>query len=79
MVDRAKVKIEAVAMEIWPACIGTVIHCPSAAIVFDRFHIIKKLNEAIDETCRLLYNEEKDINKKKIIKGTQLVIANDWV
>ncbi len=75
MVDRDKVKIEAVAMDMWPAYIGsTLIHCPSAAIVFDRFHIIKKLNETIDETRRLLYNEEKDINKKKIIKGTRWLL-----
>ena len=80
MVDREKVKIEAVAMDMWPAYISsTLAHCPLAAIVFDRFHIIKKLNEAIDETRRLLFNEEKDINKKKIIKGTRWLLLNKGV
>lgn len=75
MVGRAKVKIEAVAMDMWPAYIGSVLaHCPSAAIVFDRFHIIRKLNDAIDETRRLLFNEEKDMNKRKIIKGTRWLL-----
>jgi len=75
MVGWQKVKIEAVAMDMWPAYIGSVLaHCPSAAIVFDRFHIIRKLNEAIDETRRVLYNEEKDINKKTIIKGTRWLL-----
>jgi len=75
MVDRDNVKIEAVAMDMWPAYIGSTIeHCPSASIVFDRFHIIKKLNEAIDQTRRLLFTEEKDINKKKIIKGTRWLL-----
>lgn len=80
MVDRGKVKIKAVAMDMWPAYIGSVLaHCPSAAIVFDRFHITKKLNEAIDETRRLLFNEEKDINKKKIIKGTRWLLLKKGV
>jgi transposase len=80
MVDREKVKIEAVAMDMWPAYIGsTLVHCPSASIVFDRFHIIKKLNEAIDETRRILFSEEKDINKKKIIKGTRWLLLTKGV
>lgn len=59
MVDRDKVKIEAVAMDMWPAYIGsTLINCPSAAIVFDRFHIFRKLNDAIDETRRLLFRRK---------------------
>ena len=80
IVDRQKVKIEAVAMDMWPAYIGSVLaHCPSAAIVFDRFHIIRKLNEAIDQTRRLLFSEEKDINKKKIIKGTRWLLLKKRV
>jgi transposase len=75
MVDRDNVKIVAVAMDMWPAYIGSTLeHCPSAAIVFDRFHIVKKLNEAIDQTRRLLFTEEKDINKKKIIKGSRWLL-----
>ena len=76
MVDRAKVTIEAVAMDMWPAYIGSVLVCPWAAIVFDRFHIIRKLNEAIDQARRPVFSEEKDINKKKIIKGTRWLLLS---
>jgi len=80
MVDRCKVKIEAVAMDMWPAYIGsTQANCPSAAIVFDRFHIFRKLNDAIDQTRRLLFKEEKDINKKKVIKGTRWLLLKKGV
>jgi transposase len=75
MVERDNVMIEAVAMDMWPAYIGSTLeHCPLAAIVFDRFHIVKKLNEAIDQTRRILFTEEKDINKKKVIKGTRWLL-----
>lgn len=75
MVDKDNVTIEAVAMDMWPAYISsTVDHCPNASIVFDRFHIVKKINEAIDQTRRLIFNEETDINKRKIMKGTRWLL-----
>jgi transposase len=41
--------IQAVAMDMWPAYINAVEELlPDAAIVFDRFHIKKHLNEAVD-------------------------------
>ena len=45
--------IQAVAMDMWPAYIGAVTEAlPEAAIVFDRFHIKKHLNEAVDKVRR---------------------------
>lgn len=45
--------IEAVAMDMWPAYISAVDEVlPEAAIVFDRFHIKKHLNEALDRVRR---------------------------
>ena len=45
--------IQAVAMDMWPAYIGAVEEAlPEAAIVFDKFHIIKHLNEAVDKIRR---------------------------
>lgn len=75
MVDKDNVKIEAVAMDMWPAFISSTIeNCPGASIVFDRFHVVKKMNEAIDQTRRLIFNEETDINKRKIMKGTRWLL-----
>ena len=43
-------KIEAVAIDMWPAFIKAVrAKLPDADIVFDRYHISKHLNEAVDK------------------------------
>ncbi len=45
--------IQAVAMDMWPAYMGAVEEAlPEAAIVFDKFHIKKHLNEAVDKIRR---------------------------
>ena len=45
--------IQAVAMDMWPAYIGAVEQAlPDSAIVFDKFHIKKHLNEAVDKIRR---------------------------
>lgn len=46
-------KIEAVAIDMWPAFIKAVGEkLPEADIVFDRFHVSKHLNEAVDKVRR---------------------------
>jgi transposase len=45
--------IQAVAMDMWPAYMGAVDQAlPEAAIVFDKFHLKKHLNEAVDKVRR---------------------------
>lgn len=52
--------IQAVAMDMWPAYIGAVEQAlPEAAIVFDKFHIKKHLNEAVDKVRR---QENRQLN-----------------
>ena len=46
-------RVKAVAMDMWPAyqnAAGTMV--PKAAIVFDRFHVSKHLNESVDHVRR---------------------------
>ncbi len=51
-------KIEAVAMDMWPAYISAVEEeLPSADIVFDRFHVKKHLGEAVDKIRRQEHRE----------------------
>jgi transposase len=41
--------INVAVMDMWDAYIASVKeHCPNAAIVFDKFHVSKKVNEALD-------------------------------
>ena len=65
--------IQAVAMDMWdPYIASTIAHVPNgrAKIVFDRFHIMKHMNEAVDavrkEENRLLMEDDFDI-----LKGTK--------
>ncbi len=44
---------------------------PNAALVVDHFHVTKLMNEKLDLLRRQLWHEEKDINKRKVIKGTR--------
>ena len=55
-------KVQAVAMDMWPAFISsTEKNAPSASIVFDRFHVSKHLNEAVDQVRR---QENKSLKKE---------------
>jgi len=65
--------IQAVAMDMWePYISSTVAHVPDgrSKIVFDRFHIMKHMNEAVDavrkEENRLLLEDDIDV-----LKGTK--------
>jgi transposase len=65
--------IQAVAMDMWdPYIASTVAHVPNGRqkIVFDRFHIMKQMNEAVDavrkEENRLFMEDDFDI-----LKGTK--------
>ena len=52
-VKRSGAKIEAIAMDMWPAYItATLNHYSSKVIVFDRYHIIAMCNRMLDEVRR---------------------------
>lgn len=77
-VSKAGIRIEAVATDLSPAFISAVMtNLPKATLVFDHFHVVKLMNDALDEIRRGIYREEKDLNKRKIIKGTRwLLLCN---
>lgn len=43
----------------------------NAVHVFDHFHVVKLMNEKLDEVRRAQYNVEKGINKRRALKGTR--------
>lgn len=52
--------IEAISMEMSKSFIsGALTYFPKAGIVFDKFHILKALNEAVDTVCKEEYKETK--------------------
>ena len=41
------------------------------------FHLVKLMNEKLDEIRRAQYNMEKDINKRKVLKGTRYLLLRN--
>lgn len=49
---------------------------PNAAIVFDRFHLVMNVNQAVDETRRIEWNKASKEDKKFIKGGRFLLLTN---
>ena len=75
--DPQKAPIEVIGIDRGGAYQSSVEeHLPHCEIVYDRFHIIKNLNDAIDEVRREAVAKAWD-EEKKIIKGSRyLLLAN---
>ena len=86
--------IEAISMDMSKSFIsGALTHFPKAGIIFDKFHIFKALNEAVDTVRKLehadarllkghrftlLYNK-KNLSEKKAMTGDHTAdISNHW-
>lgn len=68
-------RIQAVAIDMWPAFIDAVTsNLPNAQIVFDRFHITKMVNDALSKLRRQLYREETTLNERSLLKGTRWLL-----
>ena len=74
-VRRNKIKIEIVTSDLSAAFIASVMeNAPDAIHVYDRFHVTKLVNEAVDAVRRLVYAQETDLEKRKIIKGSRWLL-----
>lgn len=70
--------IEAVCTDLSAAYTRTVTeHLPEAALVVDHFHVTKLMNEKLDQLRRLLWHAERDVNKRKVIKGTRWLLLRN--
>lgn len=77
-VKRHKVKIEHIATDLSAAFIASVLENRSGAVhVFDHFHVVKLMNEHLDDIRRKVYTMEKDINKRKVLKGTRYLLLGN--
>jgi transposase len=72
---RSGAAIQAVGIDMSPAYIQAVAtHLPKAKIVFDRFHVIKLLNDALSDLRRAMYRELTDMMGKQVLKGTRWLL-----
>jgi transposase len=73
----AKVKIKAVATDMSAAYWSAVVeHLPDAALVFDKFHILKLMNERLDDLRRQMVREAEGVLKLRI-KGTRFLLLRN--
>ena len=71
---QAKAKIKAVCCDLSRAYWSAVAeHLPEAALVFDRFHLVKLMNEKLDELRRALWREARGLLKQRV-KGTRYLL-----
>lgn len=77
-VRRIGLEIKVVTIDMSAAFFASVVdNIPEATIVFDHFHVVKLMNEALDKVRRDAYRDVKDKAVKKAIKGTRwLLMAN---
>jgi len=70
--------IEAVATDMSPAYIEAVTrNLPDAALVFDRFHLVKLFNEKLSDLRRQLYREATEGLHKNVLKGTRWLLLKN--
>jgi transposase len=71
--------LQTVCMDMWAAYAKLVReHAPNAQILFDRFHIVKHLNEAVDAVRRELWRQ-LTAKERTPFKGTRwLLLKNPW-
>ncbi len=54
------------------------LHLPNVAIIFDRFHVTKLLNDTIDKIRRAEY-EKNHSEGKKVLKGQRFLLLRNFV
>jgi transposase len=73
----AKAKIEAVTTDMSAAYWNAVLeHLPDASLVFDKFHVIKLMNERLDDLRRQMVREAEGPLKLRI-KGTRFLLLRN--
>ena len=71
--------IEAVCCDMWQPYINVIEErVPEATIVFDRFHVIKHLNAALDEVRREEYRALPPAERQALKRTRYLLLKNPW-
>ena len=72
---QARAQVKAVATDMAGGYIAAVMeHLPKAALVFDRFHVVKLMNEKLTDLRREMYHELTDKQHRKMLKGTRYLL-----
>jgi transposase len=78
LLRRSRASIQAVATDMSAAYIGAVLeNLPGIPLVFDHFHVVKLMNEALTQIRRGLHHELKDVLGKQVLKGTRWILLKN--
>lgn len=72
-------KLLGICCDMWPSYFETIkAKAPQATLVFDKFHIVRKLTEAVDNVRRQEVND-KSTEHKEVLAGTRYIwLKNPW-
>lgn len=75
---RRRRAVHAVCVDMWePYLLSLREHLPRAAIVFDKFHVMKHVNAAIDETRRQEFFRQKG-PLRAVMRGKRWLLLTRW-
>ena len=70
-------KVELAVMDMWePFAAATVKHVPKVAILYDKFHVVQHLNDALDEVRRSEYARLSSDRERRFIKGQRYTLLS---
>jgi transposase len=71
-------KIRLAVMDMWKAFANsTQKHAPQAAILYDKFHVMRHLNEALDKARKSEYARLAG-DDRQFIKGQKYTLLSHW-
>jgi transposase len=77
MPEAQRVKIEAVAIDMWDPFIKAVTTwCPTAKIVFDQFHVVKAFGKVIDKVRNQEATKAQE-HEKDVYKGSKYLLLKN--
>jgi transposase len=70
-------KIELAVMDMWqPFAAATMKYAPQAAILYDKFHVMQHLGDALDEVRRSEYARLESDRERRFIKGQRYTLLS---
>jgi transposase len=79
LVSRQRQRIEAVCVDMWEPFRLSIEHwAPLCKIVYDKFHILQRANDAIDEVRKAEFFRQGP-KKRALIKGKKWLLLSRWV
>jgi transposase len=65
--DKKRVEIDVIVCDMWDPYISSIHdNCPQCDLVFDKFHVVKKVNEALDQVRKQEFAKASDEERKKM-------------